>query len=233
MQVFVIFALISVLWVIYGYSLAFTAGNAFYRRLRQAVPERHRRPTRSAATFSKGVVIPELVFVAFQATFAAITCALIVGAFAERMKFSAVLLFIGAVVHLLATCRSRTWSGSGTARTRSPTPATLDTVDGDGRLPVGQGRARLRRRHRGAHQRRRRRPGRRLRDRQAHRLRQGVDGAAQPDPDHDRRLAAVGGLVRLQRRLQPRSQRRRRAGLRQHAAGHGRGRAGLDVRRSG
>ena len=48
----------------------------------------------TAATFSKGVVIPELVFVAFQATFAAITCCLIVGAFAERMKFSAVLIFM-------------------------------------------------------------------------------------------------------------------------------------------
>ena len=47
-----------------------------------------------AATFSKGVYIPELLFVAFQATFAAITCCLIVGAFAERMKFSAVLLFM-------------------------------------------------------------------------------------------------------------------------------------------
>ena len=47
-----------------------------------------------AATFSKGVVIPEIVFVAFQATFAAITCCLILGAFAERAKFSAVLVFI-------------------------------------------------------------------------------------------------------------------------------------------
>src|SRR5678810_1250226 len=48
----------------------------------------------NAATFSKGVVIPEIVFVAFQATFAAITCCLILGAFAERAKFSAVLVFI-------------------------------------------------------------------------------------------------------------------------------------------
>src|SRR5699024_2750804 len=46
------------------------------------------------ATFSKGVVIPELLFVAFQATFAAITCALILGAFAERVKFAAVLVFV-------------------------------------------------------------------------------------------------------------------------------------------
>ena len=48
----------------------------------------------NAATFSKGVVIPELLYMAFQATFAAITCCLIVGAFAERMKFAAVLVFM-------------------------------------------------------------------------------------------------------------------------------------------
>jgi Amt family ammonium transporter len=92
MQVFVIFSLISVLWVVYGYSVAFTGGNAFFGGfdklfLMGITPES------VAATFSKGVVIPELVFVAFQATFAAITTALIVGAFAERIKFSAVLLF--------------------------------------------------------------------------------------------------------------------------------------------
>jgi Amt family ammonium transporter len=92
MQVFVIFALISVLWVVYGYSVAFTGGSAFFGGfdklfLMGITPES------VAATFSKGVYIPELVFVAFQATFAAITTALIVGAFAERIKFSAVLLF--------------------------------------------------------------------------------------------------------------------------------------------
>ena len=92
MQVFVIFALISVLWVVYGYSVAFTGGSAFFGGfdklfLMGITPES------VAATFSKGVYIHELVFVAFQATFAAITTALIVGAFAERIKFSAVLLF--------------------------------------------------------------------------------------------------------------------------------------------
>jgi Amt family ammonium transporter len=92
MQVFVIFSVISVLWAIYGYSLAFTGGSAFIGGfdklfLMGVTPES------AAATFSKGVYIPELVFIAFQATFAAITTALIVGAFAERIKFSAVLLF--------------------------------------------------------------------------------------------------------------------------------------------
>ena len=98
MQVFVVFSLITVLWVVYGYSLAFTEGNAFIggldRLFLKGVFDPATGAFAMAATFSKGVVIPEIVFVAFQATFAAITCGLIVGAFAERMKFSAVLLFM-------------------------------------------------------------------------------------------------------------------------------------------
>jgi Amt family ammonium transporter len=98
MQVFVTFSLISVLWVIYGYSLAFTEGNAFIggfgRLFLNGVFDPAAGTFAMAATFSKGVVIPEIVFVAFQATFAGITCALIVGAFAERIKFSAVLAFM-------------------------------------------------------------------------------------------------------------------------------------------
>ena len=97
MQVFSIFALIVVLWAIYGYSLAFTQGNDFYGGFSRVLLSGIFNPTdgsvANAATFSKGVVIPEFAFVAFQATFAAITVALVVGAFAERMKFSAVLLF--------------------------------------------------------------------------------------------------------------------------------------------
>jgi Amt family ammonium transporter len=92
MQVMVIFSLISVLWVIYGYSVAFTAGNPFFGTLDKLFLKGV-TPESVAATFSKGVVIPELSFIAFQGTFAAITTALIVGAFAERMKFAAVLLF--------------------------------------------------------------------------------------------------------------------------------------------
>ena len=93
MQVFVVSAMVYVLWVIYGYSVAFTAGNPFMGSL-DKIFLKGITPDSIAATFSKGVVIPELTFVAFQATFAAITCALIVGAFAERIKFSAVLLFV-------------------------------------------------------------------------------------------------------------------------------------------
>ena len=92
MQVFVIFALISVLWVIYGYSAAFTAGNPFIGTLDKFFLKGV-TPETVAATFSKGAYLPELTFVAFQGTFAAITTALIVGAFAERIKFSAVILF--------------------------------------------------------------------------------------------------------------------------------------------
>lgn len=93
MQVFIVFSLMSVLWVLYGYSLAFTQGNAFFggfdRLFLHGVT-----PESLAATWSKGVFIPEYVYIAFQCTFAAITPCLIVGAFAERMKFAAVLAFM-------------------------------------------------------------------------------------------------------------------------------------------
>ncbi len=92
MQVFMVFSLITVLWVIYGYSLAFTASNPFFGTLDKLFLKGI-TPESVAATFSKGVYLPEFTFIAFQGTFAAITCCLIVGAFAERIKFSAVLLF--------------------------------------------------------------------------------------------------------------------------------------------
>ncbi|GAC1407970.1 MAG: ammonium transporter [Burkholderiaceae bacterium] len=98
MQVFMIFAVIIVLWCVYGYSLAFTEGNPFIGKFDRLMLGGIWDPTKAsfttAATFSKGIVIPELVFVAFEATFAAITCTLIIGAFAERAKFAAVLAFI-------------------------------------------------------------------------------------------------------------------------------------------
>ncbi len=98
MQVMVTFSLIVVLWFVYGYSLAFTEGSAyiggFDRLFMKGIWDNAAGTFANAATFSKGVVIPEIVFAAFQATFAGITCALIVGAFAERIKFSAVLMFM-------------------------------------------------------------------------------------------------------------------------------------------
>jgi Amt family ammonium transporter len=98
MQVMVTFSMIVVLWFIYGYSLAFTEGNAFIggfdRLFMKGIWDNAAGTFANGATFSKGVVIPEIIFAAFQATFAGITCCLIVGAFAERIKFSAVLLFM-------------------------------------------------------------------------------------------------------------------------------------------
>jgi Amt family ammonium transporter len=98
MQVMVAFSMIVVLWVIYGYSLAFTEGNAFVggfdRLFMKGIWDNAAGTFANAATFSKGVYIPEIVFAAFQATFAGITACLIVGAFAERIKFGAVLLFL-------------------------------------------------------------------------------------------------------------------------------------------
>ena len=97
MQVMVTFSLIVVLWFIYGYSIAFTEGNAFFggfdRLFMKGIWDNAAGTFANAATFSKGVYIPEIVFAAFQASFAAITCTLIIGSFAERIKFSAVLMF--------------------------------------------------------------------------------------------------------------------------------------------
>jgi Amt family ammonium transporter len=95
-QVFAIVSLVGLLWVIYGYSLAFTNGGSltpYIGGLSKAFLIGV-TPDSTVATFSNGVVIPEYVYIAFQMTFAMITPALIVGAFAERMKFSALLLFV-------------------------------------------------------------------------------------------------------------------------------------------
>jgi Amt family ammonium transporter len=98
MQVFVGFSLISVLWCIYGYSLAFTEGTAviggFSRLFLHGTFDAATQTFSYASTFSKNTPLYELVYIAFQATFAAITCCLILGSLVERMKFSAVLLFL-------------------------------------------------------------------------------------------------------------------------------------------
>ena len=98
MQIMVTFSLIVVLWMVYGYSLAFTEGNAFIGGFDRLFMKGMFNPVTGvfapAATFSKGVYIPELLFAAFQASFSGITCCLIVGAFAERAKFAGVLVFM-------------------------------------------------------------------------------------------------------------------------------------------
>jgi ammonium transporter, Amt family len=95
MQVMAIACVVMIIWAVYGYSLAFTDGgglNSYVGGFSKAFLAGVTTST-TVETFSRGVVIPELVFVCFQMTFAAITPALIVGAFAERIKFSALLLF--------------------------------------------------------------------------------------------------------------------------------------------
>jgi ammonium transporter, Amt family len=96
-QTFAIFSLIAVLWVVYGYSVAFSNGNPFFGGLSKMFLEGVVYDANgffvATGTFSKGVLIPELMFAFFQLTFAAITVALIAGAYAERMKFKAVLIF--------------------------------------------------------------------------------------------------------------------------------------------
>jgi len=102
-QVFMIVSLVTILWVTYGYSLAFTNGGSlndfvggFSKAFLMGVTAES-----NVATFSNGVVIPEYIYMAFQMTFACITPALIVGAFAERIKFSALLVFIALWVTVI------------------------------------------------------------------------------------------------------------------------------------
>src|SRR4051812_39844921 len=99
-HVFYTVCIVNVIWVIYGYSLTFTGGSGFIGGLDKLFLKGVNADSQ-AATFSVGVPIGEYVYICFQMTFAAITPALIVGAFAERMKFSAVALFIPLWVTLV------------------------------------------------------------------------------------------------------------------------------------
>ncbi len=102
-QVFMIVCLVAVLWTIYGYSMAFTSGgglNNFVGGFSKVFLKGVNADS-NAATFSNGVVIPEYAYFAFQMTFACITPALIVGAFAERTKFSAVMVFVALWVTVI------------------------------------------------------------------------------------------------------------------------------------
>ena len=92
-QVFMIVSIVSLLWVCYGYSMAFSSGNEFVGGFSKAFLKGIDANS-TTGTFSNGVVIPEYVYVIFQMTFACITPALIVGAIAERVKFSALMVFM-------------------------------------------------------------------------------------------------------------------------------------------
>jgi Amt family ammonium transporter len=94
MQTFMATSFLGVLWAIYGYSIAFTQGSTPFFGGFDRLFLHGMTPDSVAATFSKGVVIPEYIYMCFQLTFAVITPALIVGAFAERMKFAAILMFL-------------------------------------------------------------------------------------------------------------------------------------------
>src|SRR5687768_5215572 len=105
MQVFYTVCIVTLIWAVYGYSLAFTGGSDFIGGFSKAflkiAPEGKTILDAQAATFSADVNITELIYICFQMTFACITPALIVGAFAERMKFSAVALFVPLWVTLI------------------------------------------------------------------------------------------------------------------------------------
>jgi Amt family ammonium transporter len=93
MQSFSIFCVVAVLWVVYGYSIAFTGGNPFWGSLDKVFLLGEDPTTAVAATFSKGQYLPDFVYCMFQLTFAAITVALIAGGYGERFKFSSMILF--------------------------------------------------------------------------------------------------------------------------------------------
>ncbi len=209
MQSFAITCLMTVIWMIVGYSLAFTDGggaNAYVGGLSRFF-------LAGMGVDAVSGTIPESVFMMFQMTFAIITPALIAGGFRRPHE-----VLGDAVVH-----------GSVVDHRLQP-----DRALGMGRrLPGRPRRARFRRRHGRAHQRRRRRPRLRARARQARRSRHRQHGAAQPGALRHRRLAAVGRLVRLQRRFRARLRRPRRHGDDRDPDRHRRRRARLDVHRVG
>lgn len=151
-QVFAIVCLVCLIWVIYGYSLAFTSGgglNAFVGGFSKAFL-RGVTPESTVATFSNGVVIPEYVYMCFQMTFAMITPALIVGAFVERMKFSALVLFVVLwvtfvyfpIAHMVwywagpdaLADAARTLAGAAEGAAKTAAQAKLDEVTADAGL---------------------------------------------------------------------------------------------------
>ena len=175
MQVFVVFSLISVLWCVYGYSLAFTEGNAFFggfdRLFLKGTVDPFKGEFALGATFSKATPMPEIVFVGVPGD--------VRGDHLlpdpRRVRRAHEVLggadLHGDLVHVRLRCRSRTWCGSGRARMRTPMPKSSTRLNAKAGCIWQMGRARLRGRHGRAHQRRRRRPGRRVPGRQAHRLR--------------------------------------------------------------
>ena len=198
MQVLVVASLALVLWVAYGYSLAFDGGNAWIGGFGKAMLAGV-GPSSTVPTFTQGVVIPELAYIAFQGAFAAISCALVVGAIAERAKLAAVLLFAALwFTFAYLPLAHMVWAGNGflfklgaldfAGGTVVHINAGVAGLVGAYMLGprIGFGRERL----------------------SPHNL----------PLTYRRRVAAVGRLVRIQRGLGAGSQRRGCARLRQHLA---------------
>ncbi len=177
-QVTSVFALALVVWFVYGYSLAFTESGAVLGGLSRVFSGMMDLGT---GKHQLSGTIPEFIFATFQATFAGITCALIWAGFAQRVRYSAVLVSPGMDHTGLYPDRPHGMGPQG--------------------FPAYPRRARFRRRHRGAYQLRGRRPDLRLLCRKAHRPRPRSHASAQLAHGHDRCIAAVGRLVRLQCRL--------------------------------
>ena len=176
-QSFAAVALGSLIWLAFGYNLAFTGEGAYIGSFGSWFLTGI--GMNSVSPFAK--TIPEILFMIYQCTFAVITVALVGGAVAERMKFPAFLLFSALwLVFVYVPIAHWVWGGGFLAKL---------------------GRARLRRRHRGAHQCRRRRASWRPRARQAARLRHGESRTLRSFDGGGGRGPALGRLVRLQRRL--------------------------------
>ena len=197
MQSFAICCLITIVWMVAGYSLTFTNGSGatapfigdLSRFFLNGIGEHIAKGVDTPFVLGAGsdnattYTIPESVYMMYQMTFAIITPALIAGAFADRMKFSAMCVFMVL------------WVAD---RLLPDRPFGVERH----RLCGGHDRRdRLRGRHGGAHQRGDRRAGLCARAGQAGRLRARQYVAVQSDLRRDRRLPAVGGLVRLQRRV--------------------------------
>jgi Amt family ammonium transporter len=114
MQTTLIAAVVMLVWVLWGYSMAFGGGTSPYWGGLGKIFLKGVTPETTAATFTDGVVLPEYVFICFQMTFAAITPGLIIGAFAERVKFSGVILFsVLWVTFIYFPIAHMVWDGSG------------------------------------------------------------------------------------------------------------------------
>ena len=141
MQVFYTVCIVSVIWVLYGYSVTFTEGTSFNSIIGgfSHVLLKGVTVDSTVATFSNKVVIPEYVYVAFQMTFACITPALIVGAFAERIKFSALALFIPLwVTFIYFPIAHMVWYWAGPDAITDAAKAVVDAGTDQAKVTVAQ-----------------------------------------------------------------------------------------------